>query len=158
MTRESTGPGGRGRDRDADRGVSTVVGYVLALAVTVALISGLITATGAVIEDRQATTARTGLEAAGERLAAKLMAADRLATTGADTVVVAVPLPDRVAGGSYTVTVNDSADAELVLASATTGAEVTVEVANRTDLAGATVPGGDLAVVLSGGELEVRRA
>lgn len=140
-----------------DRGLSTVLSYVFALAITAALIAGLLTATGALVEDRSEQTARAGLEVAGERLAAKLMAADRLAATGADTVVVEATLPDRVAGTGYTVTVNASA-AQLELETAATDAEVTVSVANRTDLVEQSVRGGDIAVVNTTDGLEVRPA
>lgn len=141
----------------AERGVSTVVGYVLALAITVALVGSLIAATGGIVDDRRDATARRGLDVVGERLAAKLMAADRLAATGADTVAVDADLPATVAGTGYTVTVNDSkTDPHLRLTSGGTDTEVRVDFANRTDVAATSVTGGDVTVTLAGGELEVR--
>lgn len=142
------------------RGVSTVVGYVLALAITAALVGSLIAATGSVVDDRREVTAYTGLEVVGERLAAKLMAADRLARTDAKDVTVRVDLPAKVAGGSYTVEVNDSkTDPHFVLTSTTADTTVRVNFTNSTPVVGRTVSGGDLEVVLTdAGKLEVRGA
>jgi len=139
-----------------DRGVSTVVGYVLVLGITSLLITGLLVATGGAVNDRRDSTARDALDVIGQRLASNLMAADRLAETGAETTVVDVSLPSRTAGSGYAVTVNGSGS-ELVLESDRADATVTVAFVTTTDVADTEVAGGDLRIVLTGAdELEVR--
>lgn len=141
-----------------DRGVSTVVGYVLALGITTLLISGLLIAAGGAVDGRQNAVSRDSLEVVGQRLASKLMAADRLAETDPETVVVDVSLPSHIAGSGYGVTVNGSAS-ELVLESNRADATVHVSFVTTTPVADAEVVGGDLRVVLTAaGELEVRAA
>jgi hypothetical protein len=140
------------------RAVSTVVSYVLALAITATLISGLLLATGELVDGRQETTAQAGLEVSGERLAAAVMAADRLAATGPNAAAVEVALPRQVAGSTYTVTVDTAPGATIYLESGATDTNVSVSVATRTDIAETTARGGDLEVVFSGGALEVRLA
>jgi hypothetical protein len=142
----------------ADRAVSTALGYVLTLGITTILISGLLIAAGGAVEDRRDVTTRTSLEVAGERLAANLMSADRLAeTSGARAVSVAADIPARVAGTGYEVS-TDPGNSTLVLAA--DGPDVTVRVRyeTTTPVAAVSVRGGDLRVVLSGGRLEVRSA
>lgn len=142
----------------SDRAVSTALGYVLTLGITTILISGLLIAAGTAVEDRRDATTRASLDVAGERLASNLMSADRLAeTSGSRTVSVAADLPTRIAGNGYLVTV-DPGNETLVLES--DGPDVTVRVSyiTTTPVDAATVRGGDLRVVLSGGSLEVRSA
>lgn len=142
----------------ADRGVSTVVGYVLVLGITTLLISGLLVTTGGVVDNRQQSTARNALGVVGDRIAANLMAADRLAETGAETVVVGASLPDRVAAGGYRIAVNSSAS-ELVLEADRADTTVRVSFVASTDVADTQVTGGDVEVVLTAAdELEVRSA
>lgn len=140
-----------------DRGVSATVNYALNLAVTTLLIAGLLTATGGMVEDQRREAARTELNVVGQRLASDLQTADRLVRAGGETVAVESPLPERVAGVSYTVTVGSN---ELVLE--TTRPEVTVRVsfATATAMEETTVSGGAVTIVRvdggTGDRLEVR--
>lgn len=141
-----------------DRGVSTTVSYVLTLGITTILISGLLIATGGAVDDRRNATTRDALDVVGQRIAANLMAADRLAETGAGTVVVDVSVPDRLAGSGYSVTVNGSAS-EIVLESDGADATTTVQFVSSTPVADSSVRGGELRIVLTPApELEVRSA
>ena len=142
----------------SDRGVSTVVGYVITLGITTVLISGLLIAAGGAVDDRQDATSRDALDVIGQRIASNLMAADRLAETDPGTTVVDVRLPSRIAGSGYRVTVNGSAS-ELVLESNRADATVHVPFVTGTDVTDTEVVGGDLRIVLTAAdELEVRRA
>lgn len=142
-----------------DRGVSTTVGYVLTLGITTILVSGLLVATGGVVEDRTKATARDGLEVVGQRLAANLMSADRLAETrNAETVELEVALPRRLAGSGYTVRV-DGGGSVLILESEGTSVRRRVQYVASTPVVTTEVRGGPLRIVLTpAGELEVRAA
>jgi hypothetical protein len=141
----------------ADRAVSTTLSYVLTLTITAMLASGLLIAAGSVVEDRQETVVRDELEVAGNQLASRLMAADRLVETGAEVVTVQVPLPDSVAGSGYTVAVEPASD-RIVLEATGVETSVSVSYATHTGVAAASLSGGDLEIALDGGQLEVRSA
>ncbi len=141
-----------------DRGVSTTLSYVLTLGITSILISGLLIGVTGIVDDRQSQTARNALDVVGERVAANMMAADRLAQTGPATTVVTVRLPDQISNRGYSVEVNGSSQLIVVtLDGEETSA--TVRFANDTNVADTEVLGGDLRVVLTpANELEVRPA
>jgi hypothetical protein len=142
------------RLRDDTRGVSVTVNYALNLVVAMLLIGGVLTATGGMVEDRRDSAARTELSVLGERVAADLMAADRLAVVGAHgptsdpTVAVEVSLPARVAGSRYEVTIDPSAS-EVVLEADKVDVTVRVGFHHETPVAETTVRGGDLRIVLN---------
>lgn len=149
---------------DDARGVSVTVNYALNLLVATLLIAGVLTATGGMVDDRRQSAARTELSVLGERIAAELMAADRLAVVADDgpatepTVEVAVSLPERVAGSHYEVSITTS-PAEIVLRSEHPDETVTVSFHHVTPVAETTVHGGDLEIVLTDdGDLEVSEA
>jgi hypothetical protein len=139
------------------RGVSTTLSYVLTLAMTAALISGLLIGTGAVVEQRQESVARDELRVIGEHASSRLMAADRLAATEPTDLTVEGEFPDKAAGSTYTISVNDSGpQSQLRLSTATVDASVTVPFVTRLPVVETAVTGGDLAVRLTdAGELEV---
>lgn len=142
-----------------DRGVSTAVGYVLTLGITTILVSGLLIAAGGAVEDRRDATSRSALDVVGQRLAANLMSADRLADTdGARDVSVTVDLPRRIAGSEYEIRVNGSTST-LVLESNGADATRRVSFVASTAVDSTVVRGGELEIVLAPGpELEVQRA
>jgi hypothetical protein len=140
------------------RAVSTAAGYVLSLGITAILVTGLLVAGGGVVEERRDITSHDSLEVVGQRLAANLMTADRLAATSdTTTVAVSVDLPARIAGRGYTVSV-DPAGSRLHLDATASDASVTVAFATSTPVADTSVQGGDVRIVLDGGQLEVRSA
>lgn len=139
-----------------DRGVSVALNYVLSLAITTLLISGLLFATGDVVGDRRESIVRGEMQIVGERVSAGLAMADRLARTGAMDVSVEVSAPPRVAGDPYSIEL-DAARREVVLTTADGSVSVGVPVKNETALAASTANGGRVEVVLTAaGELEVR--
>jgi len=136
-----------------DRAVSTTVSYALNLAVATMLVAGVLTATSGVVVDQRGQAARSELRVVGQRLAADIGTADRLANAGGETVSVTSPLPDSVAGVSYTVEVTGS---RLVLEANFQSVSVTVPYRTNHTVESTTVAGGELHVRLAAdGDLEV---
>ena len=133
---------------DVSRGVSTALGYVLNLGVATLLVTVLLLSAGTLVEDQRDRAAETELDVVGERLAADLAAADRLARTNDPTTVrVEADVPVRVAGSYYAVRVNESGNGDLVLEAEQTAVQVVVPFESTTEVESSTVDGGDLAVV-----------
>lgn len=143
-----------------DRGVSVTVNYVMGLAIATLLMSGLLFASGTMIQDRQESAIRGELDVVGQRLAAGLMTADRLVQSGGDEVTVRLSMPQRVAGSSFEVAINPSpSGSHLLLESHNPTTTVNVSFVNRTSVEPTTVSGGDVRVVLAAdGDLEVESA
>ena len=104
-----------------ERGVSTVVGYVLAISVTTVLLAGVILSTTQFIQFQQTETAKSQLDVVGEQIAFSAQKADTAALnrTARNATISAsynrsVPVPNRVAGKQYTVLYNDTKE-ELIL-------------------------------------------
>lgn len=151
------------RDRDAPpwsdaRGVSTTLSYVLTLAITALLISGLLIGVGALVEDRQESIARDELQIIGQHASSRMMAADRLAATGPTELTVEGEFPDQVAGSAYTISVNETGSrSELRLSATGVDVSVTVPFVTRRSVVETAVTGGDLRIRLTdAGELEVQ--
>lgn len=142
-----------------DRGVSVVVNYVLGLGIATLLIGGLLVGTGAVLEDRQESAARSELRVIGERVSASVAMADRLAQTdGAVSIELESPAPSRVAGQTYTIRLNATSE-EVVLETVDESVTVRVPFVNTTTVASSSATGGDVEIVLNAAdELEVRAA
>jgi len=137
---------------DVSRGVSTALGYVLNLGVATLLVTILLLSAGTLVEDQRDRAADTELEVVGERVAADLAAADRLARTNNPTTVrVGADVPVRVAGSYYTVSVNESGNDQVVLHADQPDVEVVVPFDARTEVRASTVNGGELAVVYEPG-------
>ena len=147
---------GRGRDR----GVSSTLGYVLTLSISVILISGLLFSVGTFVTGQNERVTESELAVLGQRLAADIEAADRLAEAadGDARVVVTSRLPRRVAGRPYRVAINESGADELVLSTIDPDVSVTVRVVTDYSLANATVGGGTVDVAFDGTRLEVASA
>lgn len=139
------------------RGVSTTLSYVLTLAMTAALISGLLVGAGAVVEDRQESVAREELQVVGEHATSRLMAADRLAATEPTALTIEGKFPNQIAGNTYTISVHDSGPrSQLRLSTTGIDVSVTVPFVTRRSVVETTVIGGDLAIRLTdAGALEV---
>ncbi len=139
-----------------DRGVSTVVGYVLNLGIATVLITGLLISGTSVVTDQQERTVRAELDVIGNRLAADLETADRLLRTGEGEVTIRTSLPQTVAGSDYRVTVRAS-DTTVTLALETTDPTIsrTIPIKNTSKVKTGTVEGGDLVITGASGTLEV---
>lgn len=134
-----------------DRAVSIPMTYVMMLGIVAILSAGLFVGMGELVEDQHERSVRSGLSVAGNRLAADLAAADRLARTvdGSGTVRLTVNLPERVAGSTYLVDISGSAadGYELVLTSTKPEVTATVAVETHHTVENGTVDGGRLVVV-----------
>ncbi|MFB6109411.1 MAG: hypothetical protein ABEJ60_00855 [Halodesulfurarchaeum sp.] len=138
-----------------DRGVSTVVGYVLNIGIATILIAGLLIAGTGLVADQRERIARTELEVLGNRIAANLETADRLPDDG--TVTVRMTLPKTVLGSSYRVHIHTADGAVTIRLTMTDPAVVeTVPVANESRVKEATVPGGPILIHGNNGTLVVR--
>ena len=136
-----------------ERAASTTLAYVLALAISSLLVSGLLLAGGSFVEGERERVTADELEVLGGQLAEGYHDADRLAATdGAENARVRVPLTDRAAGSGYTVTVvNDSGSDypyryDLIFESSVAGASATVTIRTHHETATTSVTGGTLVV------------
>lgn len=93
-----------------DRGVSTVVSYVLTLAVVAILTTTLLSSFAPFVTDQQRDTAQSTLSVLGNDVAGDVATVDRLATrAGPDgTVEIRTRLPDRVGGSRYDIAIENA--------------------------------------------------
>jgi hypothetical protein len=137
-----------------DRAVSTTLGYVLALAISSLLVSGLLVAGGSFVDDERQRVTTDELEVLGGQLAEGYHDADRLASTsGATNASVRVTLTDRAAGSGYTVTVVERSSPsdepyhyDLVFESNAADASATVTIRTAHEVAETSVSGGPVVV------------
>ena len=132
----------------SDRGVSISVNYVLTLAITTLLMTGLLFATGNLVEDRRDSATRSELRVVGERVASSLMTADRLAQTGSTKVVVQTDAPAQIAGSRYTVSLNAS-NQRVVIVAEKTGVTTRIPFENETAISDSNASGGGVRIVLA---------
>lgn len=132
------------------------VNYVLALAITALLISGLLVAGGDYLQGQRESVTRHQLGVTAEQLAGGIADADRLAADG-DEVRVEVGLPRTVAGSAYRIRVtnlthpSDRPNAyALSLTCPAVGTSVELTVRTHARLAERTVEGGAVVVRLRG--------
>lgn len=135
----------------------------MVLTIVTVLTTGLFVSTTGFVEDQREGAVRSELEVVGNRFAADLTTADRLALTegGAKRVEVTSDLPDRVAGTAYEIEIVDRGDGlyELVLRTRDRDVSVRVLVRTRTPIRTGTVDGGDVRITYDGsGPLEVENA
>lgn len=112
-----------------DRGVSTTLSYVLTLSIAAVLVTGLITAGGAFVQDQRDQVIREELRVIGEHLAGNIEAVDRYARASDELTRARInrTLPRQVTGSSYTVRLRpNGGDPHLWLNS--TRPEVSVQV------------------------------
>ncbi|MFC7098600.1 DUF7266 family protein [Halobaculum marinum] len=157
-TAASSGLGGCRTRPARDRATSTALSYVLTLGITALLISGLLIAAGGTVDSQRTATTQEALEVVGQQLSSRLMAADRLVVAGGDEVVVRGTYPDAVSGTRYTVTITPGDPVTIELAASSVDVTVTVAAATNTTVAPASVSGGDVEIVYTGGQLEVQSA
>lgn len=139
-----------------DRGATSTLSYVLTLAITVTLTSGLLIAAGGMVDDRRESAARNELRVIGQQMDSRLAAADRLVEGGASEVRITASAPRSVAGSTYTVSLVDGNPPQLRLNATGPDVHVSVTVALRTPVTESSVPGGDVLIVYTDGKLEVR--
>ena len=153
-----------------DRGTSITITHVLTIGITTLLIAALLTSSGTLLENETERSAESSLETIGERLAGEIGSADRMATSGADSVNITADHPRTVANSQYTVTLlNKSAcNAPLLntsndciqLTAGGADTEVYVPVATDTPLENeSSASGGSLEIYVNGDDkIAVKRA
>ncbi|ELZ46202.1 hypothetical protein C464_11393 [Halorubrum coriense DSM 10284] len=136
-----------------DRAVSVTVGYVMTLAISTLLLSGLFVAGGSFVETQRERAAHGELTVVGERIAADLGTVDRVASSASSpdelTVNRSLTLPNRVSASGYRIRVTENGTAgAIALESDATDASVEVPFRTSGDVAvrNATVDGGDLRI------------
>jgi hypothetical protein len=135
-----------------DRGVSTVLGYVLGLAIVTALVGGLFITTEIVSQERE-RAAESELRVLGNLLAADITTLDRLAFSARDARARLVrDLPEGVAGGNYRIqlTHDGSGPGVIKLVASDPDVSVTVPVMNGTAIGNSTASGGGVEIRYDG--------
>lgn len=137
------------------RGVSTVAGYTLTLAVTGILITSLIAGVAGFVESESELTAANQLEIAGNTLESELGTMHGIATNPADSnqqINTTADLPDRTTTGAYTITVTDS---QIQLRTVDGDVTVTEPLPDANDSLDITsngrIDGGSVKIIYSGG-------
>ena len=128
-----------------DRGVSTVVSYVLVLGIVALLSIGLIVTTTGMLDQQRSETSTSSLEVVGHAIADDLATADRLVAAGNETETVEIysDLPDAIADRTYSITIEDD---ELRLWTHDGEATATVTVRTSSSVEETTVGGGSLSI------------
>lgn len=150
--------------RSDDRAITSPVSFTLTVAMAMLLVTGLIYAGSAQVENQRSATARAQMDVVGQQVAANLEAADRMVRASEgdpSTLTIERRLPTEIVGTSYSVTVETDA---VVVSSPVLDENVRVPVEARTDVAAsdggdsdATINGGQIAITYDSGddELEV---
>lgn len=130
-----------------ERAVSSTISYVLTLAISALLVSGLLIAGSDFVNDRREQVVRNELRVVGQQVAADLERADRLvqAAEGSTTVELERTFPNDVSGSQYRIRIETDASSgpdRIALSSA--DPEIRVEITFRvaTDLDDTTVADG----------------
>ncbi|MFB6070810.1 MAG: hypothetical protein ABEJ76_07280 [Halanaeroarchaeum sp.] len=133
---------------DVDRGVSTVLGYTINVAVATLLITGLLLAAGSLVESQRQQAVRSELTVIGERLASNVEATDRLVRAADDgRVRVETTLPRRVAGTGYEIRIAiDGSNVTAVLSTDSPAVRVEVPIDNETAIEPTRLTGGSVVV------------
>lgn len=133
------------------RAVSSVISYTLLIGITLALTTGLIFGTGALVEQQREGTARSQVTVIAERLADSVMTADRLARgteAQPETVVLTRRFPTRIAGTGYKIAVRTGGPGPRIRVDANDlDATATVPLRVDSGLAETRVNGGTIRIV-----------
>jgi hypothetical protein len=132
-----------------ERAVSITLNYVLAIAISAVLVTGLLIAGGNFVGDQQESVVRNELSVVGQRLAADLERVDRMVAAGDDVDAARInrSLPTAAVGERYDIELDASPEPELVLTADGADVSVSVTISNRTPLADSSVGSGSVAVV-----------
>lgn len=153
--------------RHDDRGLSTTVGYVLGLAIMLLLSTGLFITGGDFVNDQRDEAIRSELQVVGQQVANDLSRLDRTVDGSAPfgggpaaTIAVTERVPQKVAGYSYDIEIQDPAAPgvpHLLLSTQNPDIEVRVNVTANNDLSPSVIDGGEYTIEFdqSTGTLEV---
>lgn len=147
--------------RDDSRGVSDVLGTLMALAMMALFLAGIAGLTTMGVDAVQDANTRESLDYRGEQLALSIELIDRQVQSSATTAAIGttVDLPDTVGGEGYRVSVSAEANNLYSLTLVQNGEELsyTSEVGFRsvTDVQEATVQGGSIRIIRNSGGSEI---
>lgn len=149
--------------RRRDRGQSVSINYTLSLIIVTLLMSGLFIAMSDFLDDERERTTRSELTVLGNRIAADIATADRLARTSDDGVVeVRTTIPRTVAGSEYDVDIASTQvgstgywDVEITLQAPVVSVLRTVQVRTDIEVVDSDVDGGRYVVHFDGSTIEV---
>lgn len=147
-----------------DRAVSTVVGYVIMVGIAGILLATLTLTASGLVDTQDERTAHAEMDVYGERLAADISTADRLAQQDSTktTMNVTSDLPDTVNGHRYTITIGEEDDSDgtttIVLQSDDFDRSVETGVANTTPIEHGEIRGGAVTITYddTDGELVIK--
>lgn len=127
-----------------DRGTSTTLSYVLALAIATLLVGGLVFAGSTFVEDRREQVIRQELRVIGEHVAGDVQQVDRYAQAAdsVSTARVRQSFPRSVTGSSYTMKLRDGSPATLYLNATQPDVRVAVEITTQQPVASESVASG----------------
>lgn len=136
------------------RGVSTVVGYILAISITTALVAALSLSVGGVVDTQKEAVMETQLQIVGEQTATVITEVDRTVTHNdgdVGTIRRELEVPRRVAGEEYSMTVSESGEHYQITVRAVGSQQIVVASAafdtqTDIDVDGSTVRGGTVIV------------
>jgi hypothetical protein len=144
-----------------ERGVSSTLSYVLALAIAALLITGLIIAGSSFVTTQRDAVIREELEVIGQHIASNVEQADRMVEASENgtnaTVQVNQTLPSTVARSQYDVRL-DASESQLVLTSTSPEETVRVNVTTNTTLEDSSAGGGTISVRNDDGTLVIDNA
>lgn len=132
-----------------ERAVSTTVSYTLTLAITGILVSGLLIAGAGFVDSQRERAAETELQVVGQRLAADIGAADRLAVATGGDVTLNRTLSEAVIGSGYRIDVERVGERdtyELTVVNADPAVTSTIRVYSASPVLGGPVPDGRVTV------------
>lgn len=140
-----------------ERAVSVPINYTMSIIIVTILLTGLILATSNSLRAQQERTVESEFGVLGNRMAADISAADRLArsteNTTDDVVEVRTDIPETVAGMSYQVEIRSTEIGggqahQVVVTFVSDRADVTEEVRLKTDtpVENTTIAGGEYVI------------
>lgn len=136
------------------RGVSTTVSYILAIGITVVLVSGLLVGVNAMMGSQGDRALDSELRVIGEGIAVEVTSVDRLAN-GADTtdqLAMRIDAPMFIAGSSYRVELEQSGSGPRIRVQTSERAHV-VPLNNSSVIESSSVRGGTIWIVTDGERL-----
>lgn len=132
------------------RGLSTVLGYTLTLAISTLLVTGLIVAGGDFVTTQRELVIENELEVIGEQAAGQLQQADRLVTaspSGPAEVSISRSVPQQAVGSTYDISLEENGGTgpdRLILDTTNPDITVTIDVSLKNDVGETTATGGTL--------------
>jgi hypothetical protein len=132
-----------------DRGASTVLSYVLTVAVTSILVGLLIIAGSSFVDNQQQLAVEQELTVIGNQIAGDLEQADRLvraSRSDAPTVMINESFQGHVSGVPYSITLESTDPPQIVLQTANPDVSVAINATVRTDISESAIAGGPVSV------------